>query len=414
MFVPDNTYVLNLATAGKGCKKLDKFLNDLVYEKEETREATTGAAAVANNPLAAAGAGTAAAAADPTSQLERLYTAIRDRTFLRDAAAILAHREHIGEAGTTARNLEEQYVNTSRMSVVDLLVHHLTKSPAMASLSFYEPGDVMHDTRLHTMNDLLPLILLGVYRIPVPFAMKKAVFDANKPALVPTATINTVDRYNINNTKPTMPATEEHHQIFNREENLIQRQMFPEAGPPVPHLFLSEIIDFTNRTVNDGKNHFFMVDACRSAEDSETSRMARRFSIAARANRERVGVSAEVIAAHPAKRYRTALNRAFLERFLGALTRRVPVLEGEKTALEAQEQAARALPSSNTSRKGKLIRLDTDISNKERDIHETREGIAILNRILTRREPFTMRDIKTALRPGKEGLQPEFIELLEL
>jgi hypothetical protein len=400
MIVPDNTYVLNLATAGKACMKLDRFLDDLIYEKDE---------AAANNPLAAAGAGE-----EPASQLERLYTAIRDRTFLRDAVAIADHREHIGEAGTTVRNRQEQYVNTSGMSPIELFIHEITKSPAMASLAYYEPGDIMHDTSLHTMNNYLPLLLLGVYRIPVPFVIKKAVFDASKPVLLPTATINTIDRNNINNTKPVMRATEDHHQIFNRDENLIRRQMFPDAGPPVPKLFLSEIIDHTNRTVNDGKNHFFMVKACRSAPDSATSRLARRFSIAARADRERIGVDPAVLAARPAARYRSVLNRAFLDRVSGALTRRVPVLQTEKTELEAEEAAAQALPKTNETRRSTLIRLDREIANKDRDIREVQEGIAILNRILTRTDPFTMRDIKTALKPAKEGLQEEFVELLDL
>ena len=179
-------------------------------------------------------------------------------------------------------------------------------------------------------------------------------------------------------------------------------------------LYLSEIIEFTNRTVNDGKNHFFMVDACRSAPDSATSRLARRFSIAARANRERIGVDPAVLAARPAARYRSVLNRAFLDRVSGVLTRRLPVLQTEKTELEAEEAAAKALPKTNQTRRSTLIRLDLEIANKDREIHEMEEGIAILRRILTRTDPFTMRDIKTALKPAKESLQEEFVELLDL
>ena len=395
MFVPDNTYVLNLATAGKSCMKLDKHLDDMIYEK--TRP--PGAAAVNLNPLAAAGAGEAVVA-EPISQLERLYISIRDRTFLRDPAAIAARREHIGESGTTARNREELYVNTP------------APPPATASLAFYEPGDIMHDTSLHIKNNYLPLLLLGVYRIPVPFDIQKAVFDASKPVLLPTARVNTINRGNVNRNQPLTPATDEQHQIFNREENLIRRQMFPDAGPPVPRLYLSEIIDFTNRTVNDGKNHFFLVKACRSADDPETTKMARRYSIAARAGRERLGVSAETLERNPAARYRSVLNRAFLERLIPPLTRRIPNLENEKNEIKARKKAEQKAGKILTFAEG--LKYQSEIADIDREIERVNEGIAILTRILTRGQPFTMSDIRRALMPAKGGLQKELVELLDL
>ncbi len=361
--------------------KLDKYLDDLIYEKP------AGPAAV--------------------SQLERLYTTIRDRTFLRDMG-METLKEHIGSPGTVNRNLLEQYGNLRELGAFANLFEDFVEPPETKSLAFYEPGDVMHDTKFHIMNDYLPLLLLGVYRIPVPFEIRQAVFDASRPVFLPNTTINTADRENINNSRPIQRATPENHQIFDVEDNIIRRQMFPEAGPPVPYLQLSEVIDFTNRTINNGKKHFFMVKACRTTRDSATSRLARRFSIAARANRERIGVNAATLAARPASRYRSALNRAFLERIAAALPGRLPKLAGEKRVLEAELASKKGIAFA------KQYEIDSQIANIDREIASVNEGITILTRILTRPVPFTMTDIRTALRPAKGGLQKEFVELLEL
>jgi hypothetical protein len=389
MIVPPNTYVMNMATAGRSCMKFDKYIDDLIYEK----------------PAAASGAAAAA-----TSALENFYTAIRARTFLRSLERGGILTEHMFTPGTTARNEEELYENTTSALAAP--------RAAEMSLAIYEPGDIMFDTQLHTMNDRLPLILLGVYDIPVPFKMRQAVFDVNKVVITPGKTVFNVDQYNIDPSIPKTSAawnpTEEHHQIFNVDENLIKGKMFPDVGAPVPYMYLSEVIEFTNTAKNDGKQHFFMINACRSATTEETSRLARRLSIAARANRERVGINAATLIAHPQKKYRSVLNRAFLERILAALPGRIPRLSAEKAELEASRTS---LATSGKSGKAKAIadyKLQTAIEDKNEEIAKVEAAVAKLTRILERPGPFTIAQLLSSLKAAKPLLQDEFVKLLGL
>jgi hypothetical protein len=388
MIVPPNTYVLNMATAGRSCMKLDRYIDDLIYEKPSS------------------GSGASA-----TSALESLYTEIRDRSFLRSLGRGGKLTEHMFMPGTTARNEEEQYTNRTDPKATPI-------NAAEMSLAIYEPGDIMFDTQLHTMNDRLPLIVLGVYKIPVPFSMRQAVFDINKPVILPGKTIFNVDQYDVNMSIPktanVWKATEEHHQLFNVAENLIKGKMFPEAGAPVPYMYLSEVIDFTNTASNDGKQHFFMVNACRSAETEETSRLARRLSIAARANRERVGINAATLVTHPQKKYRSALNRAFLERILGALPGRIPKLTAEKAELEATRAGLATSGKTGKERAIANYKLQSAIEDKTEEIAKVEAAVAKLTRILERSEPFTITELLSSLRPAKSGLQPEFVKLLGL
>lgn len=281
----------------------------------------------------------------------------------------------------------------------------------------------MFDTSLHFMNNLKPLFLMGVYRIPVPFSIRERVFEANRPVLEPSKDIFTVDQYNIRNIpqdNPIWNATEEEHQIFNTRENLLQPMMFPEVGGVRPSMYLSEVIESINARSDPEKQKFYMVKACRSTEDEGMSKRARRLSIAARSGRIRPNIPAEEIAINPRKRFRTPLNIELLGRTL-------PNLEILKGKIESALQKNLARLDTLTKEKVELIAkkewtkkkaydiytLENEIDDNRRESAKINESLEIIHKIL-RYESFSMDELYKVLSPVKSTLQPQLRELLEL
>ena len=398
MIVPPKTYVLNTATAGRSCLKLDAVIESLIYEDPAERA-----------PAAAVGA--------PPQDFRKLYAAIQAKSFLKNSLRGVEPTEHIFTPETVNRNKNEVYQPITAENIL------AGRNLKQYSLSFYEPGDIMFDTSLHFMNNLKPLFLMGVYRIPVPFSIRERVFEANRPVLEPSKDIFTVDQYNIRNIpqdNPIWNATEEEHQIFNTRENLLQPMMFPEVGGVRPSMYLSEVIESINARSDPEKQKFYMVKACRSTEDEGMSKRARRLSIAARSGRIRPNIPAEEIAINPRKRFRTPLNIELLGRTL-------PNLEILKGKIESALQKNLARLDTLTKEKVELIAkkewtkkkaydiytLENEIDDNRRESAKINESLEIIHKIL-RYESFSMDELYKVLSPVKSTLQPQLRELLEL
>lgn len=392
MIVPPNTYILNLATAGRPCMKIRWKINNWIYDYDDVIRG--------DRPVK-----------------EKLYKAIRDKTFFRDIAGGV---ESIYRPGTTALNEAEQY--------------EAAASASQKTLAFYEPGDIMFDTRISFHNDLLPIMLLGAYRVPINPELRDAIFDVNKVVYKPG-----VNAYNVNiSDVAPLPAnnargvaTAAHDTMFNIPDNLIRDSMFP-AGRPQRQLFhLSEVINTVNAANANGNKHLFMVTACRSGPDETQSRRMRRFSIAARGNRSRVGIAPEVILANAQAQWRTKLNADYLRYIKGQYEAKIAEKNQEKAAKRAETERRLQEVRQNKSIKGmkklgKSMAINSEsegfLRTKDEEIAAIQPFIARIDRIL--RPPpatFKMEDILGVITEADRNkdtfnivVQPELKALLEI
>jgi hypothetical protein len=283
MVVPPNTYILNIATAGLPCFKVSWALENWIYDYSPSL------------------------AASSKTIFQKLYESIKGKTFLRDLAPGMSH---IYEPGNTGLNLLEQYNASMGRS-------------EQQTVAFYEPGDLMFNTRLNMNNHNWPMFLMGAYEIPVPYSMKKAVFKKNAFLYGEGENADTIG-YEELVEATTKPISEEikkpgaeAHKIFDVEENLLKPDMFPEGAAPIHDFVLSDVIAKVNERVIDNKQHLFIVRACRVAPSEPIRNRMRRFSIAAR-ERPRIGIE------DPAKILRSRLTVTLLDKIKAALQAKKP------------------------------------------------------------------------------------------
>lgn len=374
MIVPPNTYILNLATAGKSCPKIRWRIDNWIYDYEEPKPAFNRRVPI----------------------LHKLHEAIIGKTFLRGVGP---EETHVYTPGTTAQNIEEQYTSAEGAEGF----HERT-------LAFYQPGDILFDTKLSFHNNYLPILLLGAYRIPIPYKLRKALFNINKVMYSPEAIINSLqntDLIGLPQGSQLGLATPAHNTMFNIPENLIQAEMFPAVGVPKTDFYLSDVIKFINTTQTEKPEHVFIVDACRSAATEPLSKRMRRFSISARENRERVNINAAIIAAKPSKKWRTTLNKTLLENLRRAFTNNITALQKDLVPLQQKKRDAAKKPTFAERLKADS-EAQAEIDKVNLDIQGLQQGIQNIDRILAQPLGFTMEDIQGILTIAKSALQPEF------
>lgn len=395
MIVPPNTYILNLATAGRPCMKIRWKIDNWVYDYDDDGGAMSTRKSIK----------------------EKLYKAIRDKTFFRDISAGV---ESIYRPGTTALNEAEQY--------------EAAASASQKTLAFYEPGDIMFDTKISFHNNYLPIMLLGAYRVPINPELRHAIFDINKVVYSPDVNVHTVNTSNVRPfplTNARMIATAEHDRMFDIPDNLIRESMFPPGAAQKQVIQLSEVINTVNAANANGNKHLFMVTACRSGPDETQSRRMRRFSIAARGNRARVGIAPEVILANAQAQWRTKLNADYLRYIKGQYEAKIAEKNEEKAAKQAETERRLQELRKNKSipgmkKLGRTLAINSEsegfLRTKNEEIAAIQPFIARIDRIL--RPPpstFTMEDIIRVIIEAEENkdtfnivVQPELKALLEI
>lgn len=170
--IPENTYILNIAVAGKGCHIFKWEIENLIYQRSE------GARGL------------------PIKQT--IYNLFKDRKFYKDF--------HLYNP---AIPLETQ----------------------PTSLAFYEPGDFLLDSTISFYNHVWPIFLQGVYEIPIPIAIKDRVFAPNKrfyPEDENASTVNAGTIFKVPKAGDVPGEIEQ--QIFNIPENLWREKIFTPAG----------------------------------------------------------------------------------------------------------------------------------------------------------------------------------------
>jgi hypothetical protein len=409
MIVPPNTYILNLATAGKSCNKIKWKIDNWIYEAGDASSVATGRRSTIK---------------------ERLFRAIKEKTFFRGAEA---GESKIYTPGTTSLNVEEQYTagGTGGFSEV--------------SLAFYEPGDIMFNTGLSFHNDYLPIVLLGAYNIPIPRRLRQQIFDINKIVYKPSANVNLLNAENIVGlplANARAVARPEHDTMFNIPENILRTEMFPAGRAMKQDFLLSEVIDIVNGRNGLGaaapalgaaappaaagagvgvnqKKHLFIVSACRSAATVDEAKRMRRFSIAARGNRERTAATPAEILANPAKQWRTKLTSRLLTNVRTQFENAIRGIEQKKREIRNKAVSDKRVVDATVEEKKRFaekykieVERDALLAEKDAEIAAFQKHIQKIDQILVPGAQFTMNDITDILTAVSEKLQPEFKALL--
>jgi hypothetical protein len=384
MIVPPDTYILNLATAGRPCSKLIWNVDNLIFDnnpKEHMPEKTL---------------------------LEKIYKGIKDKTFLREISR-KGDLEHIYTPGTTALNVEEQYTSLNKNGKVP---------SGQTSISFYEPGDIMFDTNMKIQNDFLPIGIMGAYKLPIPFKFREQMFEVNKIVFRPGTEVDGVseeDYIGLRQGDPRALATPAHHDLMNVPENILSPIMFPSAGPQRTDFHLSEVVNYVNTNAAPTKTRVYFIRACRSTSDEPTAQRMRRFSIAARGNRERVGIVPATVVANPQKKFRTALNKELLVKLRASLEKHIVALQAEKIKKEQEDEAVTKSKKTFNQKLGERFKISARIAEIDARIPVAEGAIQKIDTILNNpQSSFKMEDVLSILEVSKEAIQPELKALLEI
>lgn len=339
--VPENTYILNLSTTGKGCSVMHWDIERLFYSKSDSAD-------------------------DMDAKRQEIFNKLK--------------------SGLTKNMIEgkSEYIHTK--GDISLDVEELYGKKGARSLAFYEPGDIIFDCHFFFRNTGFPMFLMGTYALPMKRTIWENVVKANRP-VAPGVHPNAFNLSNLkikdieaSNKKQLL---EKGDKLFNLPENLVKDVMFdangdlrpsassfnvqlmrgvkPEAipfplysqeqftqslqtktppannpslrkrpatapyvvpGTRVPTLY--DIVRQLNHT--DGRPKLIFVHACRTIEDnapylpkSFTPRFTRRMSLAARERTSNSGTT------------RPQLNRAFLEALKAGLDSDIAAAKPEGT-----------------------------------------------------------------------------------
>jgi hypothetical protein len=236
--VPPHTYILHLATAGKATAKLGWELDNWIYNFRDTT------------------------ATRPGAMLHRFMTAINNGTFLK-----------------TSTNLKER-VYTQNLKNEE----QIYGGKSDATISYYEPGDIVFNMNLTMYNNTFPIFLQGLYSFPIPYKLKLAQFNLNKKvgAIDPTSDVNNLRATNLSFGKSILITPSdfaEAHAIFNVEENFLQKEMFVENKTKFS---VHDILHNKLAPATAESPRLVIVIACRVSMDEKNAIRARRMSIATR------------------------------------------------------------------------------------------------------------------------------------
>ncbi len=228
--VPENTYVLHLATAGSPCSKFKSDIEDLIYDDKSGRKT--------------------------------LWKSLKEGTFLK----------------------------TSKNTIAKEFIYNNSKIEDENTISFYEPGDLIFNIDLNLINYDWPIFLMGLYELPVSHTLRDNLFEINKPYLkngsnkhiLNSSCILTPQQLNFKkypHIKQTPNINEAH--IFNRNDNLLKNEMFIDN---ITNITLYNLLNNLNAINNNIK--LIIIKACRYTKITSKIIMnkQRRYSLSTRSN----------------------------------------------------------------------------------------------------------------------------------
>ena len=155
--VPENTYILNFATAGRSCLKSAYDVEDRVFEKP---------------PASALSASTF-----KKSILTTIHKELLSGDFLKEITDLES------EPIEFIYNPEPNDI-TKPNSRLKALYHpsgiYRHDDVEGRSISFYEPGDIMSDIDIKMYEDHGPHFLMGLYDVPIQYDIRQKIFNTNK------------------------------------------------------------------------------------------------------------------------------------------------------------------------------------------------------------------------------------------
>ena len=232
--VPENTYILNMSTAGKSCEKCIFSLENIVYSVPR-----------------------------------------------KDMLAIIHKGLHSGKF----LDLISSYKITKRLNAV---YSGIESSAAQSSLSFYEPGDIITDINLFMYEQTPPYFLMGLYNVPIDPTLNTKIKAKNKARNFEYD--EEEENYEIVGPGPTeAQIKDDNRELFLNKSNLLTDELTRiYAGTPtngVPHFTLHDIV-FNHLprvdAISPDQKRILIVGACRTTSNPSNMIRARRYSIAAR------------------------------------------------------------------------------------------------------------------------------------
>lgn len=230
LFVPANTYVLHLATAGDSCAIFKKDIEDLMYNTVKT------------------------------NKRRNYWESLKNKTFLKNSINTIS-TEHMYTPGNLSYNQQ-----------------NLTNK----TISFYEPGDIISNIHIVLKNTIWPMFVIGLYNLPIKHTLRQQLFNVNKPKLKSGENICSLTTSSIN--KNANPLNCPDDNLFNIPDNLLQHEMFNEHKLTIDLTHIFNIISLKN---NISIPKLLIVSTCRNLPLPEQNNvikkvLLRRLSISTR------------------------------------------------------------------------------------------------------------------------------------
>jgi hypothetical protein len=228
LFVPENTYVLHLATAGNGCGVFKKDIEELIYENNDN------------------------------TKRHHIWKSLKDGTFLKNSKNIY-HTEKIYDPG----NISYDQTNFTN-----------------STISFYEPGDIISNISIQLNNNKVPAFLLGLYELPISHEIQKRLFNINKCILKNGANMCSLTTSNINHHKVNMYHYNDKI-VSDIPENLLQHDIFHNNIKQVELDYIFNRLLLLSLISSNYSPRLLIISTCRIPINPSTTK-SRRLSISTR------------------------------------------------------------------------------------------------------------------------------------
>ncbi len=216
--VPANTYIINLATAGKSCLKFVREIEQILYNVDES------------------------------FNRETIFQQLKNGTFMKEYLYL------------------NNNTNNSKMLYPPNNNNNNTPSRASQSISIYTPGDLLSNTSISFFNHNSPYYLMGGYEIQIPKERLYEIARMMGPGTMSTSLHEHLFNRPDNLLKDLMFDTSQ-----SSVENILRKYKLSEL-----------IKYLNNLPINSGKNRLYIVRACRTYSDSNFKKLLRKYSVMSR------------------------------------------------------------------------------------------------------------------------------------
>jgi hypothetical protein len=227
--VPENTYILNMSTAGKSCSKCLFQLDNVIFD------------------------------------YKNFWKVIHEQ---------LSRGGSNGGKSSFLELIERQSKLTNRMHALYNAAGEFTQT-----LAFYEPGDIMTDIYLQMYERNPPFFLMGLYNIPIPNRLQDIVQKANKDCGV-NEEFRVIDDTKFLGAKSDKSIMDSlNKRIIHNDKNLLKEESEKKSDFTLHEIIFNHLPALS--PIAAGQKRILIVGACREASKVVGIR-ARRYSIGSR------------------------------------------------------------------------------------------------------------------------------------